>query len=128
MHTNYNGVSPIYILFRHSGGASPDGILPIAATYAAFDGGGGAGTPLVFKDDVAAAETPSRNYPPDTGFTAQGFQLINDSGSSIFFSLDGIRDHWELKAGENILFDVFRGEHLWLRGTAGGEAYRLIVW
>jgi hypothetical protein len=116
------------MLFRHFGGTSPDGVQPITGAYATFDGGGGPNTPLVFKDDLAAAETPTRVYPKDTGFTSQGMQYINDSAASIFFSLDGKRDHFELKAGENILFDWIRAQEIWLRGTAGGESYRLIVW
>jgi len=130
MATNDGGVRGVcsYTLFRHFGGTSPDGVLPLAISYALFDGGGGLNTPLVFKDDLAAAETPPREYPKDTGFTCTGIQFINDSARPIFFSLDGLGDHFELKAGENILFDFIRAQQIWLRGDAGGESYRLVVW
>lgn len=123
----YSGLSS-YILFRHSGGSSPDHVLALAATYAAFNAGNGAGNPLLFKDDRAAAETPSRVYPKDNGFRCAAFQVINDSAVSIFFSFDGVKDHFELFAGENVLFDKLHTDRIWLRGAAGGEAYRLIVW
>lgn len=118
-----------YILYRHAGGLSPTGVLVLTTAYASFDGGAGAGTPLVFKDDVAAAMTPNPVVFPETGgFLSQAMQYINDSATSIFFSFDGIRDHFELKAGENILFDWVKTRHIYLRGEAGGESFRLIVW
>jgi hypothetical protein len=128
----YSGICS-YILYRHFGGASPDGVLPLTSDYATFDPlqpeiNSSAGDALVFKDDRALAESPPRVYPKTDGFICQGIQYINDSASSIFFSLDGIRDHFELKAGENFLYDWIKTRKIWLRGAAGGEAYRLVVW
>jgi hypothetical protein len=120
------------MMFRHFGGlSSPELSQPIVTTYAGFTPilpAAAMGLPLVFKDDIAHAETPPRSYPKDTGFRSTGMQLINDDTTSIFFSLDGIRDHFELKGGENILFDFIRAQGIWLRGENGGEDYRLIVW
>jgi len=129
---NIRGVCS-YTLYRWDGaaGASPEHQQPITTAYNTFSPvlpSGSPGDPLIFKDDLAHAETPPREYPPDTGFTSTGLQLINDAATSIFFSLDGKRDHFELRAGENILFDFIRAQGIWLRGAAGGEAYRLIVW
>ena len=116
----YSGLCS-YILFRHTGAGSPDGILALPAAYVPA-------APLVFKDDRAAAETPPRAYPKTGGFTCTGFQFINDSGATIFFSLDGVQDHFAMLAGENILFDKIHVRQMWLRGTAGGESFRLVVW
>lgn len=120
-----------YTLFRQDGGttASPIATIPLTTAYATFAGDGATpGTPITFKDDVALAATPSVVYPETGGFTSQGMQFINDSAGNIFYSLDGINDHMELKPNENIVFDFIRAQRIWLRGTAGGEAYRLLVW
>ena len=124
---NIRGVCS-YTMFRHSGGLSPDGVVALTTTYATFDGGAGPGNIMLFKDDLAAAETPPRVLPVEGGFVCTAFQLINDSAGSIFFSFDGIRDHFELKVNENILFDLVKATGLFLRGSAAGLAYRLIVW
>lgn len=124
---NIRGVCS-YTMFRHSGGLSPDGILAVTTDYATFDGGFGPGNIMLFRDDPAAAEVPTRVLPKEGGFLCTAFQLVNDSAGSIFFSFDGIRDHFELKAGENILFDLVKSTGLFLRGSAAGLAYRLIVW
>jgi len=117
-----------YTLFRHDGAGSPDHVLALTVAYATFDGGGGAASPLIFKDDVAASETPSRVYPETGGFTSQGIILSNDSVTVIFFSLDSITDHGAILVGETVQFDFIRARQIWLRGTVGGEAYRLWVW
>ena len=129
MPTNINNVRGVcsYTLYRHAGGLSPDGVIALAISYVLFDGGGGPNTPIVFKDDVAAAETPPRLYPEIGGFTSQLTVLTNDDATSIFFSMDGIRDHGEIKAGETIQFDFLRIQSMWLRGEVGGESYRLWV-
>lgn len=131
MGTKVNNVRGVcsYTFFRHAGGLSPDGVLALVPTYALFAGDGvTAGTAMVFKDDVAAAETPTRAYPPTGGFTSRGMVISNDSVRSIFFSLDGIRDHAEVLAGETLQIDWIHAQQLFLRGQAGAEEFRLWVW
>ena len=122
-----------YTLFRQDGGTTPSALatIPITTSYATFigDGVGPPPTPITFKDDVAAAATPPVVLPVTGGFTSQGLQYINDHATStIFLSLDGINDHFELKAQENITFDFMKTQQIWLRGTIGAEPYRLRVW
>ena len=116
-----------YGLFRHSGGSSPNGIMALTGAYASFDAGqgGGPGVPLIFYNDV---DVNAGDNWPTNGFVSTGMQLINDSGAPIFFSIDGVTDTFDLRAGENILFDWIRVRQLWFRGTVGGEAYRLVMW
>ena len=118
-----------YGLYRHDGGASTNGELPLATTYAAFDNKQlnpvVLGSPMIFYNDFEAQK--GENWPSD-GFVSNGAQLINDGATSIFFSLDGIWDTFELRAGENILFDWIKEQQMWLRGAVAGTNYRLIVW
>jgi hypothetical protein len=81
-------------------------------------------TSLSFTDDVGAVESIPRILP----FTSMGLQLINDSDNSIFLSLDGETDHFELYGKENLILDNFRVSKLFLRCTNVLDSYRLIVW
>jgi len=105
-----------YIMFRHKGGTSTDHVLALTTDYP--------GTALSFTDDVGAEEDPVRTLP----FTSMGLQLINDSDNSIFMSLDGETDHFELYGKENLILDNFRVSKIFLRGTDVLDEYRLIVW
>lgn len=132
----FDGVDPLddygppttAFLYRHSGGLSANGVLPLTASYVTFNAGDGPGLPLVFKDDRAAAEIPPRSIPGYGGFLSRSIQVINDSATSIFISFDGVWDHFEIKAGEGRIADHHSARKIWLRGQVGGEAYRLSVW
>jgi len=105
-----------YILFRRYGGTSLDHEMQLTLAYPE--------TGLSFTDDVGAWESTPRTLP----FTSMGLQLINDSDNSIFMSLDGETDHFELYGKENLILDNFRVSKLFLRCTNILDEYRLIVW
>ena len=129
---NLHGIRS-YVLFRQAGGltTSPLATRVLTNAYNTFVGDGVTiNTPITFKDDLAAAMTPPVVLPTTGGFTSQGLQYINDHATeTIFFSLDGLNDHFELKAQENIVFDFIKAQEIWLRGdAAGGQPFRLLVW
>lgn len=69
------------------------------------------------------------------------FEIINDSGNTIYLSFDGANDYLEIKAGEIYSFDVDDYENamfydgtkvnqikdIYLKGASGSENYRLII-
>jgi len=61
-------------------------------------------------------------------FVSKGVIIANDSGSTIQFSLDGINDHGIILAGEILTFDWYHRRNIFLKGAAGGEAYRFWAW
>ena len=65
---------------------------------------------------------------PPINFITEGLMIANDSAASIFISLNGTDNHGEIKVGETLLFDKAKLKQVWVRGTAGGEAYRLWAW
>ena len=63
-----------------------------------------------------------------TNFVCNGLILSNDAATEVEFSFDGISIEGQLLAGESMNFFQIRRKVVWLRGTAGGEAYRVWAW
>jgi hypothetical protein len=64
-----------------------------------------------------------------TNFVSQGIIISNDSlGNEIQFSFDGVTVEGDLMAQETMNFFALRRKHIYLRGQAGAEAYRLWAW
>lgn len=64
-----------------------------------------------------------------TNFVSQGIIVSNDDlASEIQFSFDGITVEGDLLAQESMNFFTDRRKVIFLRGTLGGEPYRLWAW
>jgi hypothetical protein len=64
-----------------------------------------------------------------TNFTSTGIIISNDSSTDeIAYSFDGLTVDGELKAQEVMNFFQRRAKAVYLRGTAGGEPYRVTAW
>jgi hypothetical protein len=64
-----------------------------------------------------------------TNFVSQGVVLANDDGvSEIQFSFDGVTVEGDLIANESMNFFTYRRKHIYLRGAAGAEPFRLWAW
>lgn len=64
-----------------------------------------------------------------TNFNSQGVIIANDhSANEIQFSFDGITVEGDLLPQESMNFFTFRRKVVYLRGTAGGEPYRVWAW
>jgi len=64
-----------------------------------------------------------------TNFVCNGLIISNDDGANeVEFSYDGITVEGQLLAGESMNFLQVRRKAVWLRGQAGGEAYRVWAW
>lgn len=64
-----------------------------------------------------------------TVFVSQGVIISNDSGANeIQFSFDGVNVEGDLLPNESMNFFSLRRKTIYLRGTAGGEAYRVWAW
>lgn len=61
-------------------------------------------------------------------FTSIAIFLVNDSSNYIEFSFDGINVHGKVFKKEILVFDRIAKTGIYLRGQAGGEAYRLWAW
>jgi hypothetical protein len=73
---------------------------------------------LTFTDDLSQTE-----------FLSFAVMLANDhTTSDIFFSWDGVNVHGRVTPGTNVSFEHKRKRQIYLRGTAGGETYRLWAW
>lgn len=64
-----------------------------------------------------------------THFLSQGCLIANDSlANEIQFSFDGITIEGDLAFQETMNFITFRRKTIYLRGSVGGEPYRLWSW
>ncbi|GAH00037.1 unnamed protein product, partial [marine sediment metagenome] len=63
------------------------------------------------------------------GFTSTAIAILDDDASGyIEWSFDGATVHGKLFDGESITMDKTKHSSIYLRGEAGGEDYRVIVW
>ena len=87
-----------------------------------------------FRDGVIAApgtyvaNGPSDFIDPDgTPFLSKSIMLINDAGTDVWFSFDGVADAFRVRSGEPVTHDFRRARKVWFRGTAGA-IYRFAAW
>ena len=96
--------------------------------YARNTGGAGSGPTLTtnFKDcELLFIDKEDGK----TNFTSQGLVIANDSATNeISYSFDGVTVDGDLLHQESMNFFAMRRKVVYLRGTAGGEAYRVTAW
>ena len=65
-------------------------------------------------------------------FNSISIMLSNDEpivgGKNIYLSWDGINVHMTVKPGEMLAIDFKGAQSIWLKGEAGSEEYRALVW
>lgn len=62
------------------------------------------------------------------GFNSFNITLTHDGAitdGDIFYSFDGVTTHGRLRSGEGFAHDFQTQPSIWMKGAAGGEAYRL---
>lgn len=80
-------------------------------------------------DSLTALTNALVNQP--FGFSSCSIEIDNDelpTGASIFVSLDGGSSEHEIFPGEGLYLPGVKATGIQIRGTAGGEAYRLRAW
>lgn len=85
----------------------------------------------LYKNSVLLALTTDWQL-VEYGFASNGCVLANDevfpSVKSIDFSYDRENIHGKVMTGEALSMEGNSHTRIWLRGSAGNEEYRLIVW
>ena len=89
---------------------------------------GGGSSNRYYKDDTIAALTTGWTEMA-FGFTSSSISLANDDDAkAVSWSFDGTNVHGKLLAGDVITMDGRAEARIYLKGSAGGEKYRLIAW